>query len=185
MPIVPCAIGWNLRSGALLDECRIWITASIGNAFLNLHIFWNRVKKWTRSSQVRPICASSTTHETIACVSGFLGPMMLRSLDRRISPRKDAFFKLMQQCFRTWKTVLKPHKYCILVVGDGTSEVRQANLPQLISRIATGEVGGYTHVYDQTEAIPNERRVRRGLTGSTSETIVVLRSNRTRAKTAV
>ena len=54
--------------------------------------------------------------------------------------------------------------------------------PRFISRIATGEVGGYDHIYDHTEAIPNERRVRRGLTGSTSETIVVLRNNDRRPK---
>lgn len=114
----------------------------------------------------------------------FLGVNDARSLDHTISPRRDAFLKLMQQCFKRWKTVLRPHKYCILVVGDGSSEVRHANLPELISRIATNEVGGYTHVYDHTEAIPNERRVRRGLTGSTSETIVVLRNNGTHAKPA-
>lgn len=114
----------------------------------------------------------------------FLGVNDARSLDHTISPRKDAFLKLMKQCFMRWKAILKPQKYCILVVGDGSSEVRHANLPQLISRIATDEVGGYTHVYDHTEAIPNERRVRRGLTGSTSETIVVLRNNATRAKPA-
>ena len=114
----------------------------------------------------------------------FLGVNDPSSLDRTISPRKDAFLKLMQQCFQKWKSVLKPQKYCILVVGDGSSEVRHANLPELISRIATNEVGGYTHIYDHTEAIPNERRVRRGLTGSTSETIVVLRNNATSAKSA-
>ncbi len=81
----------------------------------------------------------------------------------------------MGQCFRKWKTVLKPGKYCILVVGDGSGELQDANLPQLISEIAIK--GGYTHILDHTEAIPNERRVRRGLTGSTSETIVILRND--------
>ena len=107
----------------------------------------------------------------------FLGVNDPNALDRTISPRKPAFLKLMARCFRQWKTMLKPQGYCILVVGDGSSELRHANLPELISRIATDEVGGYVHVHDHTEAIPNERRVRRGLTGSTSETIVILRNN--------
>jgi methylase of polypeptide subunit release factors len=111
----------------------------------------------------------------------FLGVEDSSALDRLISPRKDAFLKLMSQCFRKWKTVLKPGKYCILVVGDGSSELQDANLPQLISKIAIKE--GYTHILDHTEAIPNERRVRRGLMGSTSETIVILR-NDAAAKTA-
>jgi hypothetical protein len=114
----------------------------------------------------------------------FLGVDDPNALDKTISPRKDAFLKLMRQCFKKWKTVLKPQKYCILVVGDGSSEVQDANLPEIISRIATDEVGGYVHIYDHTEPIPNERRVRRGLTGSTSETIVVLRNNASCAKSA-
>ena len=107
----------------------------------------------------------------------FLGIDDPRALDKAISPRKEAFLKLMRQCFRKWKTVVKPQKYCVLVVGDGSSEVHGANLPEIISQIATNEVGGYDHIYNYTEAIPNERRVRRGLTGSASETIIVLRNN--------
>ncbi|MGA9627721.1 MAG: DNA methyltransferase [Bryobacteraceae bacterium] len=114
----------------------------------------------------------------------FLGIDDPCALDKVISPRKDAFLKLMRQCFKRWKTVLKPQKYCILVVGDGSSEVQGANLPEIISGIATDEVGGYVHVYSHAEAIPNERRVRRGLTGSTSETVVVLCNNDLRAQPA-
>ena len=114
----------------------------------------------------------------------FLGVDDSNTLDQEISPKKDAFLKLIRDCFLTWRTVLKPQRYCILVVGDGSSEVEKANLPEIISHIATHEVGGYVHIYDYTEAIPNERRVRRGLTGSTSETIVVLRSDAPRARSS-
>lgn len=112
----------------------------------------------------------------------FLGVDDHRSLDRKISPREDAFLKLMCQCFVKWKTILKPQKYCILVIGDASREVGDGNLPEILSRIATDEVGGYSHVHDHTEAIPNERRVRRGLTGSISETIVILRNDAVRTK---
>lgn len=110
----------------------------------------------------------------------FLGIGDSRSLDQLISPRKEAFLKLMAQSFKKWKTVLKPRKYCVLVVGDGGSELKDANLPALISQVALKE--GYAHVLDHTETIPNERRVRRGLTGSTSETIVVLRNDDSQAQ---
>jgi hypothetical protein len=110
----------------------------------------------------------------------FLGVEDSNALDHIISPRKEAFLRLMGLCFKKWHAVLKPNKYCILVVGDGSSEVEGANLPELISDIATKEVRGYTHILDHTEAIPNERRVRRGLTGSTSETIVILRNDSSR-----
>ncbi len=112
----------------------------------------------------------------------FLGVEDPRKLDRQISPRKDAFLKLMEKCFRKWSTILKPNKYCILILGDGSSELRDGNLPERISFIATREVGGYVHVQDHTEAIPNERRVRRGLTGSTSETILILRNEHSKGR---
>jgi hypothetical protein len=112
----------------------------------------------------------------------FLGVDDPNALDQTISPRKDAFLKLMRKCFIRWRTVLKPNGYCVLVVGDGSSQVQGANLPEIISHIATDMVGGYVHVLDHTEAIPNERRVRRGLTGSTSETIVILRNDPSNAR---
>lgn len=107
----------------------------------------------------------------------FLGVDDSEALDRRISPRKGAFLKLMEACFRTWKAVLKPQARCVLVLGDAGREGRRTRLAEIVTQIASDKVGGYTHVYDHTEAIPNERRVRRGLIGSTSETIVVLRND--------
>ncbi len=112
----------------------------------------------------------------------FLGVDDHRSLDRKISPREDAFLRLMRLCFTRWKTILKPDKYCILVIGNASRDADEANLPEVVSRIATDDVGGYVHVHDHTEAIPNERRVRRGLTGSTSETVVILRNSAECAK---
>jgi hypothetical protein len=106
----------------------------------------------------------------------FLGIQDWHSLDRIVSPNQEAFLGLMRRCFRKWKTVLKPNHCCVLVIGDAFSQVAKANLPEVVSRIATEEVGGYQRVCEHTENIPNERRVRRGIMGSASETIVVLRS---------
>lgn len=106
----------------------------------------------------------------------FLGASDWNSLDRVISPRHDAFLRLMRRCFVTWKSVLKPNHCCILIVGDAFGEVQGGNLPEVVSKIATEDVGGYTRVCEHTESIPNERRVRRGIMGSAAETIVVLRN---------
>jgi hypothetical protein len=128
------------------------------------------------SLPARPTCAIHYARDNRLRL-WFLGVDDPNALDKIISPRREAFLRLMAKCFDHWKTMLKPSGYCILVVGDGSSQLRRANLPELISNLATNQVGGYEHVYDHTEAIPNERRVRRGLTGSTSETIVILRVN--------
>lgn len=110
----------------------------------------------------------------------FLGAHDWHSLDGIVSPRQDDFLKLMARCFVKWKTVLKPNRCCVLVIGDAFGEVVKGNLPDVVSRIATEEVGGYVRVCDYTETIPNERRVRRGIMGSASETIIVLRNVGTR-----
>jgi hypothetical protein len=106
----------------------------------------------------------------------FLGARDWHSLDRIVSPNQEAFLVLMRRCFTKWKTVLKPEHCCVLVIGDAFSQVAKGNLPEVVSRIAIEEVGGYQRVCEHTQTIPNERRVRRGIMGSASETIVVLRS---------
>lgn len=106
----------------------------------------------------------------------FLGSADWHTLDKRISPREDDFLNLMRSCFIGWKTLLRPGHFCVLVMGNTCSREDRKNLPQVVSRIATHEVGGYTHVCDFTEQIPNERRVRRKTAGSSSETILVLRN---------
>jgi hypothetical protein len=110
----------------------------------------------------------------------FLGAHDWHSLDGIVSPRESEFLKLMARCFTKWKTVLKPNHCCVLVIGDAFGEIAKGNLPEVVSRIATEEVGGYVRVCEYTETIPNERRVRRGIMGSASETIVVLRNTGTR-----
>jgi hypothetical protein len=113
----------------------------------------------------------------------FLGTHDWRSLDEMLSPGEDAFLDLMRRCFIKWKAILKPSHYCVLIIGDACSRANRRNLPQVVSRIATEDVGGYSLVCDYTEKIPNERRVRRGIIGSSSETIVVLRNMVARTKT--
>jgi D12 class N6 adenine-specific DNA methyltransferase len=105
----------------------------------------------------------------------FLGAQDWRSLDRIVSPNEEAFLTLMRDCFTKWKPVLKPNGFCVLVIGDAFSQVAQGDLPDVVSRIATEEIGGYVRVCEHTEGIPNERRVRRGIMGSASETTVVLK----------
>ena len=106
----------------------------------------------------------------------FLGVSDWHSLDDRVSPSEDQFLELMRQCFTKWKSVLKPGHCCVLVVGDAFGQVAKGNLPEVVSEIATRDVGGYERLCMYTDPIPNERRVRRGIMGSSSETIVVLRT---------
>ena len=46
--------------------------------------------------------------------------------------------------------------------------------PEAVKRIATKDIGGYSVVWTYTEAIPDERRVRRNNRGNLTETVLVL-----------
>ena len=111
----------------------------------------------------------------------FLGCKDWKSLDRIASPREEEFLLLMTRCFDHWRSVLRPNGYCVLVVGDACSRVDRTGLPDAVSRIALR--AGYSHVCEHTEAIPNLRRVRRGIAGSSSETVLVLRNDERRQRT--
>jgi hypothetical protein len=108
----------------------------------------------------------------------FLGCKDWRSLDSLVSPREHAFLALIGRCFARWRVILKRNAYCVLVIGDACSRVDRSNLPTDVARIATEE-HGFSLVSARTDEIPNERRVRRGIIGSTSETILVLRNDST------
>lgn len=107
----------------------------------------------------------------------FLGCGDWEGLDERVSPGEQDFLALMERCFRLWARILEPKSYCVLVMGDSDSREGLSNLPGLVAEIAT-EKAGYTLVSQYIDVIPDDRRVRRGLSGSASETILVLRNSR-------
>ena len=100
-----------------------------------------------------------------------------KSLDNTISPRENDFLKLFRACLRNWKSILIPNGLCVLVVGDTYSRQYNMQLPDVIIQIAIQETGGYSVVHKYSEPIPNDRRVRRGCSGSLRETVLVLRKD--------
>ena len=108
----------------------------------------------------------------------FLGKGDWKALDESISPPETVFLELMRRCLKLWKTIVKPAGLCVLVLGDAHSRVYKMSLPDVIRKFAVQEIGDYSFECKLTETIPNERRVRRGYSGSTSETVLILRNNR-------
>ena len=108
----------------------------------------------------------------------FLGCGDWKSLDSVVSPREKEFLALMGRCLRRWKRLLVVNGYCVLVIGDTCSRENRGNLPNVVAAMAT--TAGYVLVSQHADAIPNERRVRRGISGSSSETILVLRNSKLR-----
>ena len=107
----------------------------------------------------------------------FLGVEDWKALDHAISPPEVNFISLMKTCLKLWQNVLTQNGLCVFVLGDGHSRLYNMSLADVVGHLATSEVGGYFIASKYTEAIPNERRVRRGCRGSSTETILVLRKN--------
>lgn len=110
----------------------------------------------------------------------FLGVTDHQQLDRRISPLQEEFLALLKTCFCRWRKALVTGGTCVLVLGDPKVKSYDMHLPDVAIQLATREAGGYSLVCRYSEAIPDQRRVRRGLGGSLEETIVVLRKERGR-----
>jgi hypothetical protein len=108
----------------------------------------------------------------------FLGCGDWKTLDGIVSPRQKEFLALIAKCLRRWKKLLVVNGHCVLIIGDTCSREGRHNLPDLVAQIA--EKMGYVLVSRHADRIPNERRVRRGIVGSSSETILVLRNSNLR-----
>jgi hypothetical protein len=108
----------------------------------------------------------------------FLGVQDWKSLDSIISPQEKSFLEILRSCLKLWASILNHHGFCILILGDTFSRVHKSTLPDIISDIATKELGNFSVFEKYTENIPNERRVRRNCSGNIKETILVLRNNK-------
>lgn len=84
----------------------------------------------------------------------------------------------MEKCFKTWIEFLKDKGKCVLVFDNSFSKKYQVPLVDVIVDIACNKVGGYKHLGNFEDEIPDERRVRRNHTGSKSEIIVILEKSK-------
>ncbi len=109
----------------------------------------------------------------------FLGTADWQDLDGIISPSEAVFLEVIRSCLARWRLTLRHGGLCVLVLGDSFSRTYNVSLPDLVAHIAVAEIGGYTVRCRRSEAIPNERRVRRGYRGNLTETVLVLRNEKT------
>ena len=104
-----------------------------------------------------------------------LGENEWKQLDEKVSPKEDNFLKSMHNCFQAWLEVLYKDGYCVLVLDNSYSKKYKMSLTEALIKIAVDEVGGYNHIVNFEDPIPNDRRVRRHHNGSNYEIIVVLK----------
>jgi hypothetical protein len=107
----------------------------------------------------------------------FLGIRDWRELDKRASLSEKLFMVLMRRCLRLWRRLLPSKGPVVLVLGDTYCAGARKQLPDVIEAMAVDEIGGYSRVARYDDVIPNIRRVRRRCRGSTSETVLVLKTH--------
>lgn len=105
----------------------------------------------------------------------FLGERDWHKLDRRLTAREAIYEKQMEQCLREIYRVLKPRRYCVLVVGEFQRNGKTRDTASVLSRLADRATGGRlsTDCLVQDE-IPDIRRSRRGTKTTRAEKFLVL-----------
>ena len=103
----------------------------------------------------------------------FLGVEDWNELEKKISPDRMAFYKLMLGCFQKWSNLQTCGDKCILVIGD--IEVNYANkkcrLPDVLVDLAQPY---YRYIESFEDPIPYIKRVNKGISKIKTEKILVL-----------
>lgn len=106
----------------------------------------------------------------------FLGVEDWRDLDRRLTASERTYIPQMRRCLHEMHRVLRPGRHCVLVLGDVERDGRKRETAEIISREAYDVTsGGLQTEQIVADAIPDERRSRRGTATTKQEKILVLR----------
>jgi len=105
----------------------------------------------------------------------FLGEKDWHRLDRRLTAREAIYEKQMERCLKEIYRVLKPRRYCVLVVGEFQQNGKTRDTALVLSRLADRATDGRlsTDCVVQDE-IPDIRRSRRGTKTTRTEKFLVL-----------
>jgi SAM-dependent methyltransferase len=106
----------------------------------------------------------------------FLGCPDWRELDRSLTASDQVYVPQMKQCLQEMNRVLKPGKYCVLVLGDVERNGRSRRTAEMIGELAESETGGALRVQALvSDEIPDIRRSRRMTRTTKIEKILVLK----------
>lgn len=106
----------------------------------------------------------------------FLGCDDWKTLDKSLTANAKVYLPQMSTCLGEMHRVLKPKKYCVLVLGDVEREGKTRRTAEILAELADEVTkGGFTveTIYD--DRIPDERRSRRQTKTTKFERILVMR----------
>ena len=104
----------------------------------------------------------------------FLGVEDYRECDTKFGSL-DKFSAFMTAFLSRSGKWLRKGGYCVLVIGDVNSRGKSIDVAKVVISIATNRIGLFRLESALTDKVPDERRARRGLLCTETESIVVLR----------
>ncbi len=105
----------------------------------------------------------------------FLGQQDWQELDARLTARARIYEEQMKDCLKEMHRILKPNRYCVLVVGEVLNNGRTRDTASVLGSLAYSATNGGFNVNCVVEdAIPDSRRSRRGTKTTRVEKILVL-----------
>lgn len=105
----------------------------------------------------------------------FLGKSDWQALDKRISPTKALFSKLIMASFRRWSTYQKKGDYCIIIIGDIPFN-KDMRLPEFVSIQA--EQSGYVLTNILRDPIPDKKRFNKIKSQISTECILIFQRSK-------
>ena len=105
----------------------------------------------------------------------FLGHRDWKELDASLTANAKVYIPQMTECLLEMERVLKPEKYCILVLGDVEKDGKNQRTAEILADLAVDVTEGsfvVDEIYD--DRIPDERRARRRTRTTKFERILVM-----------
>ncbi|MGA2158971.1 MAG: DNA adenine methylase [Dehalococcoidia bacterium] len=105
----------------------------------------------------------------------FLGEKNWQNLDQRLTARERDYEQQMSECLKEMHRILKPGKYCILIVGEVIRNGKTRDTAEVLGGLAHRSTnGGFSVNCIVEDRIPDIRRSRRGTKTTRIEKILVL-----------
>lgn len=105
----------------------------------------------------------------------FLGQRDWKALNRRLTTSNSKYEDQMRECLKEMHRVLRPGKFCLLVVGEVQRNGNTRDTGSVLGRLAHEVTsGGFVLDCVVEDSIPDERRSRRGTRTTRVEKILVL-----------
>ncbi|HOU15771.1 MAG TPA: DNA methyltransferase [Anaerolineae bacterium] len=108
----------------------------------------------------------------------FLGYRDWKELDASLTANAKVYIPQMTECLLEMDRVLKPEKYCVLVLGDVEKDGKNLHTAEILADLAINVTQGrfvVDEIYD--DRIPDERRARRRTQTTKFERILVMHKN--------